>query len=86
MPTQRKIRQPEPEAAVYLTAPQTCDRYGGRSHMWLARILSRDPTFPRPFYFGRLRFFKIAELQQWERIQATRTAASTKQSTHAVTA
>jgi predicted DNA-binding transcriptional regulator AlpA len=69
MPTQRKIRQLEPEAA-YLTAPQTCERYGGRSHMWLTRMLSRDPTFPRPVYFGRLRFFKIVELQQWERARA----------------
>jgi hypothetical protein len=71
MPTPRKIRPPEPDAAsVYLTAPQTCERYGGRSHMWLSRILSRDETFPRPYYFGRLRYFKIAELEQWERAKA----------------
>ncbi|MGO9684618.1 MAG: hypothetical protein ACLP0B_14955 [Steroidobacteraceae bacterium] len=61
-----------PPGAVYLSAPQVCARYGGRSHMWLERLLARDPDFPRPQYFGRLRFFKIAELETYERLCATR--------------
>jgi hypothetical protein len=39
--------------------------------MWLERMLQRDPTFPRPKYFGRWRFFKIEELVAWERAAAT---------------
>jgi hypothetical protein len=35
--------------------------------MWLVRKLNSDPTFPRPHYFGRLRFFKLAELEDYER-------------------
>jgi predicted DNA-binding transcriptional regulator AlpA len=72
MPTKRN-RKAEPDAA-YLTAPQVCERYGGVSHMWLERRLKADPKFPRPRYFGRLRFFKIDELVQYER-QCTSSAA-----------
>lgn len=55
-----------PAAAVYISAPQTCERYGGRSQMWLWRKLRDDPKFPRPTYLGRLRFFKISELEEYE--------------------
>jgi len=78
MPTKKKIRKPEPEAAIYLTAPQVCQRYGNRSHMWLQRMLQRDPSFPRPNYFGRWRFFKIAELVDWERAAAAKRAPNRK--------
>ena len=47
---------PIPNGAVWISAPQVCARYGGVSHMWLARILKRDKTFPRPTKFGRWRF------------------------------
>lgn len=67
-------RGPPPDAA-YLDAPQVLERFGGRSHMWLVRLLARDPTFPRPLKIGRLRFFKIDELIAWERgLSATRAA------------
>lgn len=69
------IRAP-PDAAIYITAPQVCARYGGVSHMWLERILKRDPTFPRPSKFGRLRFFKIDELVDWERKTAAKSRAA----------
>jgi predicted DNA-binding transcriptional regulator AlpA len=75
MPTNRKIREAEPEA-VYLSAPQVCQRYGGVSAMWLARKLQGDATFPRPVYFGRLRFFKIEELVAWERARAAQSRAA----------
>ena len=70
MPTKRLPKNP-PAETVYISAPQVCDRYGGRSHMWLERMLKRDPKFPRPKYFGRWRFFKIEELVAWERAAAT---------------
>jgi predicted DNA-binding transcriptional regulator AlpA len=57
-----------PAGALFASAPQVCKiRYGGRSTMWLNRILKSDPEFPRPVYFGRLRFFKISELEEYER-------------------
>jgi predicted DNA-binding transcriptional regulator AlpA len=61
--------QPEtpPPGARYISAPQLLSRYGGRSHMWLVRRLERDPSFPRPIKFGRLRFFEIAAIERWER-------------------
>jgi len=40
------------------------------SHMWLQRVLKRDASFPRPTYLGRLRFFKITDLETWERASA----------------
>jgi hypothetical protein len=44
--------------------------------MWLVRILKRDPTFPRPVKFGRLRFFRIDELIAWERAAAAKSHAA----------
>jgi hypothetical protein len=44
-------------------------RYGGRSQMWIARRLQNDPTFPKAFYFGRLRFFALDDVETWERSQ-----------------
>jgi hypothetical protein len=69
--TPRKIppKVPAPDA-VYISAPQVCARYGGRSHMWLVRKLADDPKFPKPHYFGRLRFFKVHELEAYERTVA----------------
>jgi predicted DNA-binding transcriptional regulator AlpA len=69
------VRGP-PDTAIYISAPQVCDRYGGVSHMWLERMLKRDPTFPRPSKFGRLRFFKIDELIAWERAAAAKSRAA----------
>ena len=56
------------DGGIYLTAKQVCARYGGVTPMTLARWLN-DPQmdFPRPRYFGRLRFFRLDELEAWER-------------------
>jgi predicted DNA-binding transcriptional regulator AlpA len=77
--TKTKRQQPVPPGAVFISAPQVCDRYGGRSHMWLERKLQNDPAFPRPTYIGRLRFWVIAELEAYERnaAAATRPVAET---------
>ena len=56
----------------FLTARQLRKRYGNRSHMWVARRLKDDPDFPRPYYFGQLRFFKLSDLEAWERQQAAK--------------
>ena len=52
----------------FLTAAQLMTRYGV-SHMWLVRRMARD-GFPRPSYFGRLRFWRRTEIEQWERSKA----------------
>jgi hypothetical protein len=48
------------------------DRFGGRSEMWLVRKLKTDKDFPRPAYSGRLRFFRLDELEQYEREAVSR--------------
>lgn len=47
-------------------------RYGGVSHMWVERRLKDDPTFPRPLYIARNRFWRLADLVDWERAVAAR--------------
>lgn len=51
---------------IFLKARQVRDRYGHCSHMWIVRRMQSD-GFPTPTYFGRLRFWKVAELDQWDR-------------------
>jgi predicted DNA-binding transcriptional regulator AlpA len=51
---------------LYLRTKQVRARYGNVSHMWIERRLRDDPTFPKPTYFGRMRFFKLSELEAWE--------------------
>jgi hypothetical protein len=60
-----------PRDAVWISARQTRDRFGGRSAMWLHRKIKNDPAFPRPSFFGRLQFFRVAELDAWAARQAT---------------
>ncbi len=59
----------------YLPARKVWERYNVTSmtlHRWIA-----DPrmNFPAPRYFGRLRFWKLADLEQWESAQPRRRAA-----------
>jgi hypothetical protein len=58
------------EETVYITGPKVAARYQ-RTDMTLHRWLN-DPAmnFPRPTYFGRYRYWKIAELEKWEAEQA----------------
>jgi predicted DNA-binding transcriptional regulator AlpA len=58
---------PIPPDAVWISAKQVCQRYGGRSHMWLDRKLRNNPDFPRPVYDGRIRIFRVAELDDYDR-------------------
>jgi hypothetical protein len=65
-PTKQKPVAPPP-GAVWISARQVLDRFGGRSEMWLVRKLKTDKDFPKPAYSGRLRFFRLDELEQYER-------------------
>jgi hypothetical protein len=71
-PTKQKPVAP-PAGAVWISARQVLDRYGGRSEMWLNRKLygdkksKPDADFPKPAYSGRLRFFRLDELERYDR-------------------
>jgi hypothetical protein len=55
-----------PVDAVWISTNQVLARYGGRSQMWLHRTLKSNATFPKPVKFGRLKFFKLEDLQAYE--------------------
>lgn len=55
---------------VYINTRQLRDRYGGVSHMWVERRMVDELSFPKPVYFGARRFWRIAELEAWERAKA----------------
>lgn len=54
------------DKTIFLNARMLRERYGV-SHMWIARRLRDDPTFPAPVYFGRLRYWRVDEIEAWER-------------------
>jgi predicted DNA-binding transcriptional regulator AlpA len=56
----------EKPADSFLPASGVWSRYGVTSmtlHRWLANT---EMAFPQPFYLGRFRFWRIAELEAWE--------------------
>lgn len=56
-----------PDIDKFLSARMVRRRYGDISTMSLHRWLTnKDIGFPRPTYLGRLRFWKLAELIEWE--------------------
>ena len=75
MPSNSRRPAPVPDSAVYISVTQVCARYGGRSHMWIERRLLKDPTFPRHKKIGGWRFFKISELEEYERACAANRVA-----------
>jgi hypothetical protein len=70
-PTKQKVSMP-PKGAIWISASQVRARYGDRSDMWLNRKLMSDPDFPKPMYSGRLRFFRLDELEQYEKLAVKR--------------
>jgi predicted DNA-binding transcriptional regulator AlpA len=57
----------------YLRVNPLRARYGGVSDMWITRKM-RDDDFPQPHYLGggRDRYWRIDELDQWDREHQTR--------------
>lgn len=60
------------DSDVYLDARAVRHRYGDRSDMALYRWL-RDPKlgFPRPIYIQKYRYWRLADLIEWERRRPT---------------
>ena len=52
---------------TFLTSGQLRVRYGGRSDMWIDRLMKRDATFPRPVYIGRYRYWDLGAIEAYER-------------------
>jgi len=67
-PTTLVRRTQQSTDSEFLTAAQLMAR-SGVSHMWLIRRMAKD-GFPKPAYFGRLRFWRRAEVEHWERSKA----------------
>jgi hypothetical protein len=63
---------PVPAGAAFISAKQVLARYGGRSEMWLNRKLTMEADFPRPMYSGRLRFFRLEEIERYEKQSVVR--------------
>ncbi len=55
-----------PEDNIYLKAAQVRQRFGNCSDMWITRRIA-DAGFPAPVYFGGLRFWKLSDVERWER-------------------
>jgi predicted DNA-binding transcriptional regulator AlpA len=55
------------ESETYLTAPQIRKRFGGRSDVWLWRLLNDErANFPKPVVVRRCRYFPLSEIEAWE--------------------
>jgi hypothetical protein len=57
---------------VYLDSRAVRRRYGGRSDVSLWRW-ARDPKlgFPQPIYIQKYRYWRLADLLEWERTRPT---------------
>ena len=64
------ITKVEIPQALFLKARQVRARYGDVSHMWLVR-LQKDAGFPLPTILGGIRFWKLSDLERWEKDQRT---------------
>jgi hypothetical protein len=60
-------KHPVNPAKKFIGSRRLRERYNDCSHMWIVRTLDSDPTFPRPYKFGRLNFWALDELEAWER-------------------
>jgi len=72
MPNNRPGKRSKLRTKLYLTSGQLRERYGGRSKMWIERIMQRDPAFPRPIYIGRFRLWDEEKMENYERDVAAR--------------
>lgn len=61
------------DGSVYITAGNLCARYDNISEMTLWRW-QRNPAFgfPRPFAIGQRKYWKLAEILEWEEKQKAR--------------
>lgn len=51
----------------FLPAEKVWKRYGVSSMTGWRWLQREDMKFPRPIYIGRFRYFRLSELEEWER-------------------
>jgi predicted DNA-binding transcriptional regulator AlpA len=61
---------------ILVREPDVRKSFGGVSSMWIYRRLADDPTFPKPLYISKRRFWKRSELVAWERGVVARQAVA----------
>jgi len=56
---------------IYITSRQIRERFGGRGELWITRQIETN-GFPKPVRFGngRLLYWKLSEVEEWERSRA----------------
>ena len=60
-----------------LTGPQICARFGDISDMTLWRWLQNDElAFPKPLVINRRRYWRLADIEAWERTRAASQVAA----------
>jgi hypothetical protein len=52
---------------AYLPAAVVCERYQVTTMSLQRWLVDEEMAFPRPLYFGRFRYWRVAELVAWER-------------------
>jgi predicted DNA-binding transcriptional regulator AlpA len=70
MTTEHTTEKPNPERRIQAAAVR--ELCGNVSDMWLWRRLDRDPTFPKPFYISKRRFWRERDVVQWLEAQVVR--------------
>jgi hypothetical protein len=55
---------------VFLTSNMLRERYGHMGKVTLVRRLENDPAFPRPIRLGRMKYWKLSDLESFERTKA----------------
>ncbi len=62
------------DTATYIPGPKVRTRYNVTDMTIYRWLNDEDMDFPRPYYFGRFRYWLLAELEAWERAQPRRRA------------
>ena len=68
---------------IFLPIAAVCGRYNEVSDMWIERRLKDSSGFPKPIYIAKRRFWRLADLELWERGLATKSGAVEREMTAA---
>lgn len=58
-------------STIFLPSAAVRARYDDASDMWIDRRLKDDSGFPKPIYIAKRRFWRVTDLETWERGLAT---------------
>ena len=67
---------------TYITATELRARFGGRSEVWLWRLVNdARAAFPKPVIVRRYRYWRMSEIEAWE--EANRAKSKPREASHA---